>query len=896
MLRLQILADSGWADADLFDNQDFIPFEYEAYDSEEIDKVKNPFNISLNIPLTEANKEIFNNYNPVRTPSSLIPDDKYDFKILSDGNLIVSGNIFVETITYNTDAPFYVVRLEDKVTAFLKKVKEDKMGDYYTDLNTQLEFRLRRSPTDPGVGFFDVYGGNPNSDNFKDVAFPYIDMCGDEDWRGGPWRAYTQYGFSAERTNFVPCFKVKSFIERLFSQNGFSVESKMLGINQTASGEINPERAYFFSEGRLICDDTYPANRITFTLTPYKEFITYARPFSSFYFPTNDDYDNSVNLDGIFWKENVNKGHNIRYNNNVVLNEYDKYVEYRMAHSYAATLGEIGGFVAPNVTYNAKVVAKNFNIPNNSSEYFAIQIPAVFNSTTSRLNPVYDIDLSASTMKFAVRFVIYEDGYPKYDSYVNNSNGERLEISSSNCTKLEGYPMQYSVVNASYGNNYSTTARNGNEDIFEWVDDANDDLTTKNNSLKLPANTSFYIPEIPVSLFANSEYSIAYYVEPLDGDLVLKTYNRTISIMGNYWGMGDEQTITVQENGFDYLFGRYIGAYHDTKFTLTIDSIGDGRSPIKYNDEVNVWFSIEKTVNLNPFDALKYISRRFNLNIVYDYENDTFVLDTLKNIRGNTSQTFDGNIDDLMEIQVSLNRDRNRYLNIKNENYGLEKDTVDGVTYGDLSQYEIVADGEGEKDLSLGSAIYNNGLGGNENVEVISSDARASYNIAEQGYSKREFTSVKDIGVRFGYLDRPTRDTYIYGPKLYVKGYSISNQVAADGFIGSYQQDRDGSHRRFGTYYLGGVLKTVTSDSLDLDFSNPSGYVTEFLNDDRVLSLYKPTVSFNVVLNSDYISNPYQNFSPITISLMNSNTLYIKSLKGDIVNDRIYGTVDAIIL
>jgi hypothetical protein len=418
MLRLQILADSGWSDADLFDNQEFIPFEYEAYDSEEIDKVKNPFNISLNIPLTEDNKTIFNNYNPARTPSTEIPDDKYEFKILSDGNLIVSGNLFVETITYNTDAPFYVVRLEDKVTAFLKKVKEDKMSDYYTDLNTQLEFRLRRSPTDPGVGFFDEYGGNVNSDNFKDVAFPYIDMCGDEDWRGGPWRAYTQYGFSAERTNFVPCFQVKSFIERLFTQNNFSVESKMFGINQTASGEINTERPYFFSEGRLICDDTYPANRITFTLTPYKEFISYARPFSSFYFPTNDDSDNSVNVDGIFWKENVNKGHNIRYNNSVVLNEYDKYVEYRMAHSYAATLGELSGFVAPNATYNAKVVARNFNIPNNSSEYFAIQVPAVFNSNTNRVNPVYDIDLSASTMNFAIRFVIYEDGYPKYDSYV----------------------------------------------------------------------------------------------------------------------------------------------------------------------------------------------------------------------------------------------------------------------------------------------------------------------------------------------------------------------------------------------------------------------------------------------------------------------------------------------
>lgn len=888
MIKLQVLEGSNWLTLDLFEDNPVIPFTYESFDGEELDKVKNPLDISFTLPMTDNNKDVFNNYDPQTTSSVNIPDYEFPFRLYSGSTIIMRGSLFVTEIVYNTTRPFYNVQLEDSVIEFLKKIKTDKMSDYYTDLNVQRTF----NDSNQDDFFSDrAYGGDPNQDLYTDVAFPYIDMCGDEIWKGYPFRAYSQYGFSDTRTNFVPAFQVKSFIERLFTQNSLTVKSKLFGINETASGDINEERPYFFTKGRLLCDDTYPANRFTFTLTPYREFVTYAKPFIENFFSTSSDENNSLDLDLRRLHYKVNKGHNLSTTSSPVLNEWDTHRVYKFPRSLALELGEVTGHVAPNATYKARTQQKTVTIDSVTDNCLDICIPAIYNQTTGRVNVVYDIDLTNSDMTFTLNQVIYEDGYPKYEFPVRDTSGNIKVFDSSGLTKTEcNYSLESDAVTGVYGDTYFVTVQNGRGNDFEWVDDNGNALTTKNNALRIP-NQDILLRQEEIEIFAGSEYSIGYRFEPIDGELVLSTYNDLTRLIG--FGMSDPQTITAGVNDLTYLFGFYNGQYLEQKFGITIEPAGEGRPPIRYNDDVNVWFSIDKSVEMTPFESLKAILRRFNLNMIYDYSNDEYIIDPIKLIRGQNRENLDDKIDDLKEIQISINRDNAQYLNIKNEDYGLFYDKVDDNVFGDLTKNEINSRGDGDVNLELGSALYKN-LGGEEVVETISDESKWRFNNAEQGYVRQEFTPVEEIGIRFGYLDRPQYKTMVYAPYSYSKGYIFNDQAAGNG-ITAIEQDRGGSHRRFGTYYLGGRLVTNTSDSLNLDLSDSNGYVTMFLEDDKVYSMYKNKIVFNAVFDSSYLSDPYNNISENQFSLFNGD-MYITKLSGDIYDDKMYATVEAIIL
>lgn len=889
MIKLEIKrGSSDWSYADLFEDNPTIPFSYEAFDGEQLDKVKNPLDITMNLPMTSANITIFADYNPETTPSSSIPGEDFDFRLYNGTSVIMRGKLFVLEIVYNTDAPYYTIQLEDSVIEFLKKLKTDSMADYYTDLNVQRSF----SDINQDDFFsYRAYGGDPTQDLYTDVSFPYIDMCGDEIWKGYPFRAYSQYGFSSERTNFVPTFQVKSFLERIFTNNGLTLNSKLFGINQTASGDINVERPYFFTKGRLLCDDTYPANRFTFSLTPYREFVTKAKPFVENFFSTSADENNSLNLDNRRLHTKVNKGHNLSTTSSPVLNEYDTHRIYRFPRSLALELGEVTGHVAPNATYTARTQQKTITIDADENNCLDICIPAIYNPTTGRVNVVYDFDLTASDMTFRLNQVIYEDGYPKYEFPVRETGGEIKVFQASGLTKVESnYSLTADAVTGVYGDSYFVNVENGRGNDFEWVDDNGDELTVKNNALRIPSQ-DILLRQEEIEIFAGSEYSIGYRFEPLDGELVIKTYNDLTRLIG--FGLSDERTITAGVNDFTYLSAFYNGQYLEQKFGIVIEPAGEGRSPIKYNDDVNVWFSIEKSVEITPFESLKAILRRFNMSMIYDYSNDEFIVDPIKLIRGSNTANINDNIDDLKEIQISINRDNARYLNIKNEDYGLFYDSEDDIVYGDLVQHEVNSRGDGDLNLELGSALYYN-LGGEEVVETIPDDARWKYNNSEQGYVRQEFTSISDIGIRFGYLERPRYKTKIYAPYSYRKDYTFENAAAGNG-ITAIEQDRGGSHRRFGTYYLSGRLVTDKSDSLNLDLSDSNGYVTMFLQDDKVYSMYKNKISFNAVFDASYLSDPYNNIARNNFELFNGH-MYITKLNGDILGDKMYATVEGIIL
>ncbi len=889
MIKLQVDNNGTWVDVDLFDDIPVIPFNYEAFDAQSLDKVKNPLDIKITIPMTSANMVLFNNYTPQSSLVANLPSSEYSFKLLNNSDVLMRGNLYISQIVYNTLSPYYDVILEDKIISFLKKIKTDSLADYYTDLNVQRGF------SDINIDdFFSnrEYGGNTTSDNFKDVAFPYIDMCGDEIWKGYPFRAYTQYGFSWDRTNFVPSFKVKSFIERLFNQNNLTVKSKAFGINETASGVFNVDRPYFFTKGKLLCDDTYPANRFEYTLTPYREFVTVAKPFIENYFDSSSDENNSLNLDNRRLFKKTNKGYNYSPSGSVVLNEYDTHREYKFPTSLALEEGEVTGHVAPNATYTARTQQKTITIDNTASDHIDLTIPAIYNSVTGRVNVVYDFDLDNSDMTFRLNRVIYEDGYPKYEFPVTDSSGEVKIFTAASLTKVESsYSLESDVRTGVYGDSFFVNVENGRGDDFEWVDDNGDALTVKNNALRIP-NQDVVLSQETIEIFAGSEYSISYRFEPIEGEIVLKTYNELTRLGG--FGLSDPKEITVGVNGFTYLFAHYNGQYTNQKFGITVEPSGEGRSPVRYNDDVNVWFSIEKSVDITPFDALKAVLGRFNFSMIYDYQNDTFVLDTLKSIRGTNTDSINTNIDDAKEINIFVSRDKPQYLNIENTDYGLFYDKNGDSVFGDLYKKEINSRGEGDVSLKLGSALYNN-LGGDEVVETISDEARWKYNNSEQGYTRQEFTAIQDIGIRFGYMTRPKYKTAIYAPYSYSRGYTFESAAAGNG-ITAIEQDRGGSHRRFGTYYLTGRLVTNTGDSANLDLSDPAGYVDNFITDDRVYSMYKNKISFNAVFDSDYLSDPYSNMSRSTFSLFNNNYIHISRLSGEIYGDKMYSTVEAIIL
>ena len=169
MIKLEIRrGSSDWSYADLFEDNPTIPFSYEAFDGEQLDKVKNPLDITMNLPMTSANITIFADYNPQTTPSSSIPGEDFDFRLYNGKDVIMRGKLFVLEIVYNTDAPYYTIQLEDSVIEFLKKLKTDSMADYYTDLNVQRSF----SDINQDDFFsYRAYGGDPTQDHIHRCFF-----------------------------------------------------------------------------------------------------------------------------------------------------------------------------------------------------------------------------------------------------------------------------------------------------------------------------------------------------------------------------------------------------------------------------------------------------------------------------------------------------------------------------------------------------------------------------------------------------------------------------------------------------------------------------------------------------------------------------------------------------
>jgi hypothetical protein len=279
------------------------------------------------------------------------------------------------------------------------------------------------------------------------------------------------------------------------------------------------------------------------------------------------------------------------------------------------------------------------------------------------------------------------------------------------------------------------------------------------------------------------------------------------------------------------------------------------------------------TEDIKPSNVFREIIKRFNLSLVYDQNSDSVIIDRLPDIRSsNQDVDLEDRLDDAQGIDVDIVYKFAKSIEIKGLS-GLHFDTFgyDTVTINQAGSDELRFD--------LDSRFYNQSVCG----DTVFTTVPEGFNQYEIGLTTNEFTPLKDIGITFGYIDKPLYTTNIKRGKFVDKNDFkgiVYTTYRPQVFGGRFRTDRAGS------------IKLYHFD----EFGNQTDLYDFFTGNDNITFYSKPKVRFNALLSEDYAYDIKNNYSKVTIPYVNSNGIIIKSVRGELYENGIYSDIEGIIL
>ena len=848
-LRLKKKSQTSFTVASLFANT-IIDFDLDFYDVDNIDKIKVPVSISLNLPMDSVNTGILG-YDPNSSASSAIPDVPFDFELYLDNVKMLEGNMYVESYAFNNQTPNILVRLVDKIQDIIAGSKLTTFADMYDDLDTDTSFTNFLSSNNESIG---------SGVSMDPVLFPYIDFCNDVDKFLFASRQFLQFGFDKNKAGFVPALNVKSFIQRFFSEANTGVISRFFKIGNYGNNipNVNPDDMYMLIPERLLCT---PATPRGFYLVegPYEYYV--------------NEYTRDANLDV------------------TSAIETNTYPSQTLGWNYSTT-------PAANTTDNGFGLNFTTNVPNDGNNmdrayhgshmsYTALPsnlLPGnrtitdsigfeltMIRTAAGVYNMVETINPAASSATFNFTAVLWKDGAPFERFRMLNPNGSLKTIRMSDATVHE-MRTPYSAFNGVYTNVNSVRV----QDYINHTDPQNQ--TVLNNRVEFDSGVvgDFKWEGKKVEIDAGSTYAVTIEVQWLSGTVDVD-YVDTWQPYFNMQSMTDDGVIpdrilnrSLERE--DLVKARYCGDESNPgELYLGLTSTGYV-NPYYGTDIANVYNLFDQS-ELSPFDILKQIIARFNLSVVYDQKTSSVLIDRLPDLRArNSSESITSKVDDANEISIDVSTKRLKSIEISSTQTDLFYDN-----YG-YKKLDISASGSDDVKFDLKSRVYNRSLCGEETfIEVP--DGFSEYEI---GFTLNQFTSHKDIGLVFGYIDTPQYRTNIKRARF----------VEKDNYKGLlYSTEFSHTFPRF---------VTDKSNQLPLYHFNEQGQSTElynfFVGNDNIEYLGKPKIKFQALFNDDYGFDVKDNYSIVTLGQVNSNGLIIKSISGQIYESGIYGDVEAIIL
>jgi len=903
--ELEISTDNvvnSYKKVDLFPDQQ-LEYDLDFYDSLDVSKIKLPFYTTLKIPLTLVNQSSDRfNFNPLTSAIIDFPKQDFYFKITVFGSseTIIAGVLNVKSFEYNSSQSYIEVELKDYLSKYITAIKDKPLGDiysdnYYTTRHTMATFLDNEKGT---------IGVNPP---LSPISFPYIDFCNDINGRFGyAARQFLEYGPSMTRAGIAPVFSVQSFFTLLASHISsaafpLGVSSKLFELGPysgtTGLANFEPEKLQFIPPARILAKQD---------INTRKFFVRQSPAWAG----TNESLESCIDINGDDKLIHCNYFGNIETSGNYgtdgegqpLYDLVDWGAEKRMDfYPYDNTSGfdedGIRGFFAPKVSFTSSL-SLNSGSTSAILEGLKFEIPIVAEDKM-----VYGIKEAdpASTMRWKAYVGIYRDGEPvKKIALQSSLNGDDILLDVSN---LSGTSQGFS--------NKSDSTGASDYDFFICPDQGAVDPgaileaaleSTYKDTLDFEPTTVFFPTDEELMVDSGSQYSVNYFLEPFDGDLVLDVAQAYVSNAAHYISSAPYlDNVAYSVSQFRKAVTR-IDSYGqlDIKFTANADVL-----PYKTTDEVIIQDSINQSCPLTLSEILIAILKRFECGLFYEYDDSVpqhvLRIDPLSLARSGT-QSINEFLDDLKSVKISNGGDKVKSLEINNKSYGLYFDDLDNddKTIGSTVQ-EINTEGIAEIKIDLKSSVYYKSVCGNEIDNEGFNSNFGAFSANELGFTSNSFTPNKDIGLRFAYLDKPLYRTNMLTPHTFLEGFRSDDEMNTESqIIFSNNPILSLSNVINGQHVFNGRLFHYNTAGWNLLFEDENGVVEEAYTDifavsEKILQSEKPRIEFNMVVPTANLANLNFFLKTLTASNFTPSQILVKSASGDVYDDFAYLTIEGIL-
>ena len=902
---------------DLFPDQR-LEYDLDFYDSFDIDKVKIPFYTNLRIPLTDVNKDQSRfDFAPFTSLSADFPNDDFFFRIniYGQSRTSIEGMLNVVSFEYNSSEPYIEVELKDYISMFLSKVKEFTLGSIYgidSFYSTRMLFSdfLKTTANDGFAGTI-----NQNPDYSKPISFPYIDFCNDVQGKFGyAARQFLEYGPSLNRTGIMPVFSVPKFLEYIgknlnaqFTDFDVRVDSKLFGMGTYGGNPIlpqfQPEKLHMVVPSQLLAKQDINTRNF---------FIRQSPAWAG----TNQSLTSSENLLGDpnlittnwFGAMETAGNYGTDGEGNPLYGTQEWGAEKRMGfYPYDFTNGfdedGIRGFFCPKVSFNA-ALSLHSGSPSATIEGLKYEIPIIQEDKM-----VKDIRLQSpnSTMTFRLNIGIYEDGLIKKQIPMLNAQGDELIIDLSTATVSQGYSNKndYTATFDYFSTQTGIVLQNYAGTILSQA-------ITWNDVINFEPIEAFFPQDEEMFINGGSEYSINYFLEPLEGQLDIEyadnyayqpsnppfpahwVYASTAQAAFEVYDIKKAITRIGEPNGSG-VYGQL-----NIRFTSNQDTF-----LYKTDDEFIISESIDKTCPLSVQEILLAILKRFDCGMFYEFDSSAsqhvLRIDPLFAVReGN--QNIDDLVDDLKSVIISNGGDKVKTLNINNKDYNLYFDDFnnDDVTIGSTTQ-NINPNGIAEIKLDLESSVYYNSVCGPEGPSYDEITNYNAFSQSEIGFTENIFTQNKDVGLRFAFLDKPLYSTNLMVPYATLKGFQSTDamrtesQIIYSNFYAPSLTTNIG-----GKHVFNGRLFSHNTAGWSLLFEDEDGNTTDsydeiFAVSEKILQSENPKITFDMVVPTSELASLNFFLQTLSCNRITSNRILVKSASGDVFDNYAYLTIEGIL-
>lgn len=923
--KLEISRDNtanSYYNVDLFPKQQ-LEYDLDFYDSLEIDKVKLPFYTTLRIPLTDNNKDSNRfDFDPLTSASIDFPKDDFYFNVTVFGSSSteIGGILNIKSFEYNSAQSYIEVELKDYLSKYLTSISDLKLGtlygsqaSYYRDRQTFSDF-LNTTATGGEAG---TIGQNP--DYTRPISFPYVDFCNDVDGKFGyAARQFLEYGAGLNRTGIMPVFSVAKFLEYigLYIDNPnfrVRVDSKLFGLGAYAGSpafpDMQPEKLHMVVPSQILAKQDI--NRRNFTVRQSPAWVGTN---------TSLDYCGDVlgnkKLIRTDWFGSMETAGNYGTDGegNPVYAVEEWGADKRMGfYPYDTSTGfdddGIRGYFCPKVSFNAGISLSSGQ-QSATLQSIKYEIPVIGQTNDMVVN--IDLSNADSDMNFGLYVGVYVDGLIRKKIRLQDALGNDLVLNAQNATRVQGYSNKNDSFSSTFDYKYCdgtafTTGTNTGAiygQNFTWTDVIEFEAVTAH----FPENEEIFID-------GGSQYSINYFLEPIDGSLVVEYVDSYQFQPANptvpYFYAATTNVATFEVYDIKKAITRIgepngSGDYPqlNIKFTSNADTF-----LYKTDDEFSIEDSVNDTCPLTVSEILPAVLKRFDCGLFYEFDDSdpdptlhrhVLRVDPLSVMRSGT-QNINDLVDDLKSVIMTNGGDKVKSLSINNKDYDLYFDDLDndGITIGSTTQ-EINQEGISELKIDLESSIYYRSVCGEENVtydEITNYDA---FSQNELGFTENIFTPNKDVGLRFAYLDKPLYRTNLLVPYVTLKGFGINDSMTTD------------SQVIFSNFYLPALTTNIGGQHIfngrlfhyntagwslmfEEDGSTTDSYDEIFANSEKILQSENPRIEFDMVVPTSDLATLDFFLQRLSATRFTTNGILVKSASGEVFDDYAYLTIEGIL-